>query len=405
MRSQRQTVSDRRFASARYTALLGPVDLPGGEAGVRERLRMIASQGGHTRVGLVPDLSSSRWRRDLDRAVAVHTDSRTDLTDHGALMQRGGDESSAALDISLTGDHLVITCDHGLGDGVFITELVAALTHEQTSIFPPFVTDQVRPVRRPSAHALAATLRRDPTAVMRSARTIFGRRVATPDAAPASTPTAHAATRTICVSSPPGFPAGLRALRDRDFPGASVTTTLTWLIAGRLRDAGVELAQTITLMVNLRRYLPATVVSTSNFVGAITAPDASPVAMSRTVRAQIDSADLVVHQAAADALGALRPRSLRTAHVRRFVADGPTRLVVSDLSASPAVDTVRWNTLSPAPRVYAVATVCTRSDELNLVYSRVGDTLFVTARFFAETHDARVVDAAIRDALTPAGAR
>ena len=180
---------------------------------------------------------------------------------------------------------------------------------------------------------------------------------------------------------------------------------MTWLIDRRLRAAGVALADDITLMVNLRRYLPPGSVSTSNFIGAITAPSTSPTEMSTTVRTVAGGADLVVRQALSDALGAVRPAGLRDPHIRRWVAGAPTRLIVSDLSASPAIAAARWSTTSASPRIFGVATVCTRSDELNLVYSRVEDTVFVTARFLDGAQDPDVVGSALREALAnPVGA-
>ncbi|WP_299576182.1 hypothetical protein [uncultured Williamsia sp.] len=397
MTTLRQNIGDRRFAGGRYTAAIGPVDVVGGAPGVRDRLLAIAGQGRHTRIGLIPHPTAARWDHDVTRAVAVREPDWGRVDDIGTMMELANDTATAPIDIALVDDHLFATVDHGIGDGVFVTELLPALTRVTAGPFPRHVVAGDTVTRHPSVRALASAIRRHPGSTARSMRSVVH---GTAGAAGPQTSLAPDARRqTVVIGSEPGFADRLRRLRDDRFPGATAAATLSWTIDRHLRGAGLPLAPTLSMMVNLRRHLPAGTACTGNFVGAVTAPTTSPQEMTQAVQARLRSTDLVVHQALSDALGAVRPERMREPHHKRAVHDRTVRLVVSDLSGSPAIPTTRWNPDSVHPRTFGIATLCNRSDEIDLVYTRVDDRLFVTARFFDGYHDATTIGSAIREAL------
>ncbi len=387
--------NDCLFAGNRGRYFVGPLENMDDSVRLRERLTAIAAGGPSQRVGLFPDPRSRRWRFDPTAGadwVTIIEHPALDVTDPGrALTDFVVDpDNRTPMHLYLADPWLFIDFDHGLGGGKFITELIAAITSDATAFADP---QPLTDCRAPLLRALTHSARTQPRKLIQSVDLNRG-----PNP-PTCTGPFEETTDVVFVRSEPEFLRQVRALRDRDNPGASVLAVLTSAMLHALNAVGIETDPAVGVMVDLGRYLPTGTGTLSNFVGV--APISVPPPFgARAIGDQIERYTTgyrsISRYGLATLVGLLRPT---TQTFTQHCEDTRARLVVTDHGETPAARKIRW-AQPESSRVYLRHAPIGYSNQVTLATNRVGNQLHLSATFYATTFDRGSIDTALRRVAT-----
>lgn len=383
--------NDCLFAGNRGRYFVGPLEEMDDAPTLRERLGRIAAGGPLNRVGLFPDPTSRHWRFDAKAGTDWVT-----IADHPAL--DGSDpgrtvtdfvvdpKSQTPMHLYLARRWLLIDFDHGLGGGKFITELIAAMTSDAPAFAEP---QPLTDCRAPLLRALTHSARTQPRKLIQSVDLDRG-----PNPPSCSGPFEET-TDVVFVRSDPEFLRQVRALRDRDNPGASVLAMLTSAMLRALNAVGIETDPAVGVMVDLGRFLPKGTGTLSNFVGV--APiSVSPPFGARVIGDQIERYTTGYRSLSRYSLATLAGMVRPTAQaVTQHCKDHRARLVVTDHGETPAARKIRW-AQPETERVYLRHAPIGYSNQVTLATNRVGNQLHLSATFYATTFSRASIDAALQ---------
>lgn len=352
---------DRLARGGHVIGVIGPLELPPRDALV-EALYRIMSLGPEARLGLVGTPDGHDWRYDpqalrarCDRMVVERdADDGLSSTTYAERMVAEIDPD-LPLRIVVVGDRLITIYDHQLVDARYTTGLPAALIALATGgDMPSWLT--VSSARRPLAAGVVATFLRHPGQI---ARLLRARRVIDPDNLPRTS--AERPLVPWCPSSSVVWAQGTRQdyrefrawLRAQDGApsfGAAVIVALRRSLA----EVGIRLDPMSEMVYDVRRYLPAGVETTGNFVTGIPVDGGDDLgAVENSIHETVESGRplaALLAGAAKEALG-LIPRGTTDsapAHARAHV-------VVSNMGLTRALQQLPWRRDGrPAQAVYLV---------------------------------------------------
>ncbi|MFT3662315.1 MAG: hypothetical protein QM809_13275 [Gordonia sp. (in: high G+C Gram-positive bacteria)] len=311
---------DRVHVGSRTVVVLGPVRLPDPDF-VRDRLCALADLGPTARLGLRPDSQRRHWLHDPESiADAVSVEAAPD--DPGSLLSGSG--SSEPFCMTLAGDHLRTEHDHGLGE-VQLALLSHLLVIGDADPADPALRAQIGAngdIVRAALRTFATDPRRIPAVLTQT------RAVRWPDAEddgiyPARGPVGPAAAQTSVLTREKI--AALRRWRSDRALDASMMTLVMCGFSNALAAHGVVLDQSITVTVDLRRYLPAGANPLNNVVSSVCLPyprRSDPATVHRQLAAAVKSGRPLA--AAVRSVATIRAREM-LGRWRPVAADGPVR--------------------------------------------------------------------------------
>ncbi|GAF50753.1 hypothetical protein [Rhodococcus wratislaviensis] len=389
-----------RSASRMITAI-GPLRLPSiGE--IRDTLTLLAHAGGrHTPIGLVPTTESRRWEHRpqdfLGQIRELGPCTREEVPQLLTRLARSG-ASAHPLNVAVAGDFLLLDISHGLGDGRLALSLVRAVAGGRTGTPVPEWA-RTRDTALPLARALTRTFASSPTRV---ARLLESLPAAAHSPGSAEMVPWHGAPTAVVASAASGTTAELRRWRDREMPGASVSSLLFAAIARAMRSHGLTIDDKVDVLFDCRRYLPEGATVNGNFAALVRFSLSDPG----------DPAEMSAAIAQATASGRpLASMALSTATFRRRVAAGSaharathvaaeprTRLVYSDMGEAALLADLDW-TDEPGRRL--VTALSEPADPASIVFTPVrrGPELDVSASLHDNVFDPELVRIALADAL------
>lgn len=311
---------DRHHSLRRSAFVVGPLPVPSAEVAAT-RLRAMAAAGPHTRIGLRPDPTSSRWIYDPAEPAISVVDTDDPGDDPLRLLDVVRTDDDAAFRVAVSGEHMAIDFNHGLGDaGLLLTAGDVIL-----GVLDPTDPATWRPYRRrvPALSVAAARVGADPRRVLALAR-LMRRAAATdhpdlPDPVPSGPPTTRPSAIGVHVGA--ATLAAVRAARTATLPGVSVFALTTIALVNVLTTAGIELNPFVTTPFDARGYLPRSRGTLGNFsAGLVFAvrPGTEPAALqhqiSRSARTGRPVANLVVTSAKARLFTEPEPQAAASAH-------------------------------------------------------------------------------------------
>jgi hypothetical protein len=273
---------DRMWAGEVVVIAAGPFAVPTHE-GLVQAVRSLAQHSEMTRVGWVAERGGRGWRTatDLDAfaRACVHRLGPAAGQDIAALLQRVVDMRRPGLPLAVVacGDVVVLAIDHSLGDGYYMTRLLAAVVETAcTGTVPDYA------LRPPTPHALASALwdyfGRNPLRVWKLGRVAARNRplrsapepAAVPAPGGAGTPRPAASNRVRVRSSTPAALRGLKAWRREHATGLStipLTIAATELARRRI---GIAALPSPLVLFDVRRYVrPGGADVTGNFCAGL----------------------------------------------------------------------------------------------------------------------------------------
>ncbi|NMO92973.1 hypothetical protein [Actinomycetospora sp. TBRC 11914] len=368
MRSERGPAFDPCWAGAQVTTVLGP--LAPDPDDVERR---------HT--ALLEAMPPGSWWRDRPGPVTTVVDD--DLT--AAALEAGGRPWSGPPVRVLVGPRdVAVVHSHGIGDARTSRALVHDLLAPGGS---PFLLPGLRPAPRLRVvRAAAACWGRHPRRLVSALRRPDPRPAGPGD--PAPTPDAPVLlTRAVPVGA-------LRARRDRDHPGVTLSAVLLAGLVGELGARGIG-PEVVSMPVDLRRYLGEHRQG-GNLVALLRlTPDPDPAVLDRERRLAVDGGEPLVRYLAGRARGHVRtvaPTALR---------EGWPTLGWSDRGRVGEWEDLPWGV---GPRRVAAGLVPVWGHRIGVHLTRLGDVLHVAcvvnAAAFAPRTVADALDAVLDAAPT-----
>jgi hypothetical protein len=297
----------------------------------------------------------------------------------------GGPADGAGRDVP--GRDVAVVHTHGIGDARTSIRLIHDL------LTPPGTPFLLPEMRRATALGIAARVApqrwgRHPAALLAALRR--------PDPRPRGPVTpvpAHDEPVLTLRSVPVG---ALRARRDREHPGVTLSATLMAGLVAELGARGMAPAM-VSLPVDVRRYLRGRRAG-GNLVALLRlTPDADPAVLDRERRRAVDGGEPLLRYLA----GRARAR-LRTVPTAALREPWPT-LGWSDRGASAEWDDLPWATGPAGPRRIAAGLAPVWGRRIGVHLTRLGDTLHVSCLVNAAVFPPDDVAAALDAVLdTPA---
>ena len=297
MRTMKASSLDMMLAGSRIITALGPVD-PGTPEEIVARVQALAACGGlGSRFGLIPSTASRTWRHDPDAFLqgVVHLPpcSADELPE--VLTRRARSTcSSVPLWIGQAGRYLIVDMSHGLGDARLITMLNQILgerippQHVPRWAAPRLAVD---PITVATRFFLRHPAQLSALVYSRVARTLTRESVGSVDA---NEEVEHVAWRRapVAVAARCAGSTGreLWQYRDRLPARVSMASILFASLAGEIRSQGIDLADTVTVMYDCRRYLPTASAIFGNFASGVDLTLADPADPSGMHSAIVDAA-------------------------------------------------------------------------------------------------------------------
>lgn len=284
---------DMMRADSRIISALGPVD-PATIDEIATTVHALATCGGpDNRIGLIPTTASTTWRYDpeafLYEVVQLPPCTADDLP--AVLTHRSRTACrTAPLSVAVAGRYLIVDMSHGLGDARLITKILQILGERIAPQHFPGWT-RARAAVHPLRTAVARCYGRHPT---HAATLLRCRSVGAPnDESPGSAADAELlgwrrAPFLVAARSDEDAAAALRRRRARLPSPVSMASVIFSALAGEIGAHGIDLADSVTVMYDCRRYLSAASQVFGNFVSGVelTVRDpADPVALHAAISA------------------------------------------------------------------------------------------------------------------------
>jgi hypothetical protein len=387
-RSVRVSVTDLTFAGACAAYLVGPLDKLDDADRLRLRLRAIAQGGPRNRIGLIPDPQHRRWRFDSScTSVVVCEGPDLDCDDPAraleSLMVAGPQVPNISLRIHVADPWLFIMFDHGLGGGRLFTEVMAAVGASE----PGFAQPAPR-VNCPNP-GLRAAINVARTAPWRLTKTFDEpvRRSRRPSGI--MRPFSDKVS-VVYARSGADYLTRAREMRDRYWPGVSISAIVTSSFLRSLQSQGITPDEEVSVIVDLSRYLPSDVGTLSNFVGTarvIVGPPYDPDEIAASVRDYTSGFRALVRY------GMSYGRSYAARLISRPAGPSGTRVahaprvVVSDHSTNmPGAQRIAWSRAT-SPHVFVRRLPLGLANQIGLAINRVQSELHLTASYYDSVFD------------------
>jgi hypothetical protein len=386
------SVVDVAFAGHTVAYLVGPLDHLDDPDRLRLRLKAIAQGGPPNRIGLLPDPNHRRWRFDSTcSSVAVCEGPAIDCDDPARTLQILTAASPQVPDVSLrihvADPWLFIVYDHGLGGWRLFAEIIASVgAAEPGFAHPPPLVNCGNPGLRATIHAV----RTEPWQLLKALNEPVRK---LRRAGGAMTPFAGRVSVAYARSGA-DFLTRAREIRDRYWPGVSISAIITSSFLRSLESHGITPEEQVCVMVDLNRYLPSDLGTLSNFVGnALVSINRAydPAEIAASIKDYTNGFRALVGYGMGYAAAlASRPAS-KTAW-----NSGSSRahLVVSDGSNTPAAQRISWST-STSPHVFVIRLPVGFANQIALAINRVQSELHLTASYYDCVFDTAKVQASL----------
>jgi len=390
---------DVLHSRSRVTAAIGPVAVPEPDV-VAARVRALIGSGPHTRFGLQPSSTTTRWiydpRTTPEIVVADDPESAADL-----LVGTSFPAGDRRTRIVLAGDHILTDHNHGLGE----VELTLRFHAVLLGVLDPTDPAVWRDTRRRCSGVGTAAARvfgSDP-------RRLWALRRLLGSAGVPEEPVAETRDEVPWTPSRAGAVATfeqdvfdrLRAWRDEHEPSVSMFSVTSTVLHRALTAEGIDPAPTISVPFDVRRYLPAGRTPLGNFVagldfpvGAYPSPRAIHDALGRAASTGRPVANLAVSSARTRV--ALR-RGLTFAAPSTRPRSPRARILFSSLSKGPLVDRLPW--LATDLPFYAAHNDPTGPEGITFTTSAFGSRVIVVASFHDTVFPADRIRAALQRAV------
>ncbi|MFC7446465.1 hypothetical protein [Rhodococcus daqingensis] len=398
-RRYRPTALDRALAGSRVVSVIGPVrDLRAED--VRAALSRLVHTAPDGRVALNPDPNAAEWeyRPDLvEHAVAEVAPVGPDGIAGLLTEVRNRPGPRLPVEITVSGDYIVVDVSHALGDGLLIVLILTALANGPDTGGMDALAARALP-----ADGLRSGLWRHFRADPRRLRQVLRLRArhraldGTPEE-PIELGEWESTKRAVISRMPGEQIAALRAWGKEHEPGATTASLSAALYATALRDEGIECDDRMFVLMDCRRYLPEQQrLRNGNFaVGISLRFDARPQprAIAEAVREVTESGWPIAAMGIGEVKSALRrPRSAAGAPV--VTAQRRVRLAVSDMGRPAALEAVRWSDDGRPPVVIPYIDP-DGPDAMTLCVLEVGGGRVVSASFHDSVIDRGRVQAAL----------
>ncbi len=386
------SVIDVGYAGHAVAYLVGPLDHLDDPDRLRLRLRAIAQGGPPNRIGLLPDPNRRRWRFDPTcSSVAVCEGPNLDCDDPARTLEKltaaGPQVPDVSLRVHVADPWLFIVYDHGLGGWRLFAEIMASLgAAEPGFAHPPPLANCSSPGLRAAIHAV----RTEPLQLFKALNEPLRkfRRAG-------GTMTPFAGRVSVAYArSDADFLTRAREVRDRYWPGVSISAIITSSFLRSLESHGITPEEQVSVMVDLSRHLPPDVGTLSNFVGTALVSTSSPYDPAEIAAATKEYTNgfraLVGYGMGYAARLASRPAS----ETAWNSGSSRARLVVSDGSTMPAAQRISWST-STSPHVFVTQLPVGLANQISLAINRVNSELHLTASYYDCVFDTAKLQASL----------
>jgi hypothetical protein len=386
------SVIDAGYAGHTVAYLVGPLDHLDDPDRLRLRLRAIAQGGPPNRIGLLPDPNRRRWRFDSTcSSVAVCEGPDIDCDDPVRTLEKLTAASPQVPDVSLrvhvADPWLFIVYDHGLGGWRLFAEIMASVGAAEPGFAhpPPLVN-----CRNPGLRATIHAVRTEPWQLLKALNEPVRRfRRA------GGTMTPFAGRVSVAYArSGADFLTRVREIRDRYWPGVSISAIITSSFLRSLESHGITPEEQVSFMVDLNRYLPSDVGTLSNFVGTALVSISSPYDPAE-IAASINEYTNGFRALVGYGMGyAARLASRPASKTVWNSGSSRARLVVSDGSNMPAAQRISWST-STSPHVFVIRLPIGLANQISLAINRVQSELHLTASYYDCVFDTAKLQASL----------
>jgi hypothetical protein len=383
---------DPAYAGHAVAYLVGPLDHLDDPDRLRRRLRAIAQGGPPNRIGLLPDPNRRRWRFDSTcGSVTVCEGPAVDCDDPALTLEKltaaGPQVPDVSLRVHVADPWLFIVYDHGLGGWRLFAEIMASVgAAEPGFAHPPPLVNCSNPGVRATIHALRTEpwqLLKALNEPVRKLRRAGG--TMTPFVGRVSVAYARSGA---------DFLTRAREIRDRHWPGVSISAIITSSFLRSLESHGITPEEQVSFVMDLNRYLPSDVGTLSNFIGTAPVSISSPYNPAEIAASIKDYTNgfraLVGYGMGYAARLASRPASKTVWNSGSKRA----RVVVSDGSDLPAAQRISWST-STSPHVFVTRLPIGFANQISLAINRVQSELHVTASYYDCVFDTAKLQASL----------
>jgi hypothetical protein len=303
------------------------------------------------------------------------------------LIAAGPQVPDVSLRIHVADPWLFIVYDHGLGGWRLFAEIMAAVGAAELGFAhpPPLVN-----CRNPGLRATMHAVRTEPWQLLKALNEPvrkFRRAGGT------MTPFAGRAS-VAYARSDADFLTRAREIRDRYWPGVSISAIITSAFLRSLESHGITPEEQLCVMVDLSRYLPSDLGTLSNFVGNALVSISRPYDPAEIAASINDYTNgfraLVGYGMGYAARLASRP-GIKTAWDS---GSSHARLVVSDGSNTPAAQRISWST-STSPHVFVTRLPVGLANQIALAINRVQSELHLTASYYDGVFDTAKLQASL----------
>jgi hypothetical protein len=390
--SFRVSAVDPAFAGHAVAYLVGPFDHLDDPERLRRRLRAIAQGGPPNRIGLLPDPNRRRWRFDSTcSSVAVCEGPAIDSDDPARTLQHliAADPQvpDVPLRVHIADPWLFIVYDHGLGGWRLFAEIMAAVGAAEPGFAqpPPLVN-----CRTPGLRATIRAARTEPWQLLKALNEPVRklRRAG-------GTMTPFEGRQSVAYArSGAGFLTRAREIRDRYWPGVSISAIVTSAFLRSLESHGIPPEEQVSFLVDLNRHLPPDVGTLSNFVGTALVSIRSPydpAEIAASIKGYTDGFRALVGYG----VGYARRLASRPANKGVWNSGSSrARVVVSDGSNIPAAQRISWST-STSPHVFVTQLPIGLANQISLAINRVQSELHLTASYYGSVFDTAKLQASL----------
>jgi hypothetical protein len=421
---------DVPFAKGAIWQVCGPIAPLTPELAART-LNNMAGHGPGTRVGLIPQAGTRRWKFD-DRPgdTAVDADFTFDSDDiNEMLAQMMTTSPNVPIWIAPRGgggEYVCMYVDHGVGDAHLIIELFVAMTlaAQHADFVPPIPGS----MRTPLLSCFWNAAKEDPKGLWSEAKalgkTFIARRRSRSDGQPQEPAGESQAIQSqpmraeselptaVFVKSQVGYADELRAYRERTGQTVSVSTLIMRSLYHAFRDAGVNLSDDLLVLTDMRRFLPEGRWSLANLSGAVSVavtPEMTAEEFTAAVFWQVTSRKPLLRLMGTAVAARLKglPAMVDLAQSQSPPpTDEPLKMSVSDVSKIPAC---KKGVLKPGydkkdvHLAIAVASPDPTYISICMLNPPHDGAVHLTASFYASRIDPEIVRKALAQALVTPG--
>jgi hypothetical protein len=335
---------DRPWVDAWLSVLCGPFEMPSIDT-LRQAVTALAEKYPHSRLTWRLDATKRYWRNERTAESIVVEREFDDSLDVGAHLDAIARDES--LDPPLTliryPHYLGMKMSHGMGDGRYFVAIITAVLH--TAFMGAVVPWPGQPAGRfPLIEAALRTYGKNPALFLDAVK---DRPRHIPESTPSGTRPWSPSRRTLHVTIPSDQAAEIFRWGEEFAPGASHAAIRMTLILRAMERVGMRISSDVRIVADLRRYLGWRFID-GNFIAGVStniSADMNPVQVSSLIKRTNKSGRPLAGQILTNLHGfAAMPE------IDEVDTGGVPRVTVTDLGASPAIDSLPF--IPDAPPVY-----------------------------------------------------